>query len=127
MTVHLSDPRPGFCSACHNSPQGRYVDMDAVHDGGNFVDRETQAYIEGTDDLHLCEDCVRRAAEVLAFKPDLDARQFREIQRLELRIEYWRQRAEEATRALDRAVQGMPPDVPQPVKRGPGRPRKVAA
>lgn len=122
MSIRISDPRPPYCSACHNTTDGRYVDFDAVHDGGSFVDRETHAYIEGTDDLHVCEACMRDACEVLGFKPELQRRQFTEIRRQELIIEGLRDQNQKLKAAL--AVQ-VPGD--EPVRRGPGRPRKAVA
>lgn len=126
MTVCLSDPRPAYCSACHNSPDSRFVDFEAAFDAGAVVDNESQAVIAGSDDLHLCEACVRDAMEKLELKPELHARQLNEIRRLEIAVEYWRDKAQSTASLLDRTVREAPKDVPQPIKRGPGRPRKVA-
>ena len=116
MTVRISDPRPAFCSACHNAPPGRFVDFDAAFDSGAFVDRETQAYIEGSDDLHLCEPCVKLATEVLGLKAELNARQLREIRRLEAASDHWREYA----KRLEATLQERPDPAPRAV-------RKVAA
>lgn len=119
MSVRISDPAPAFCSACHNTPAGsRYVDFDAAHDAGAFVNRDTQAYIEGSDDLHLCERCLKLATEVLGEKPELHARQAREIRRLELAVEHWRDYSQSLEQTLEQR--------PEPAPRR-GRPRKVAA
>src|ERR1035437_2594230 len=58
MTVRLSDPRPAYCSACHNStPSGRYVDFDAAFDAGAFIGRGDQVLVEGSADLHMGAAC----------------------------------------------------------------------
>ena len=65
MTVRLSDPRPAFCSGCLNTPDGRYVDFEAAFDAGTFVEGEDRHYVAGSDDLHLCEQCLKTGCEVL--------------------------------------------------------------
>jgi hypothetical protein len=91
MTVRLSDPRPAYCSACHNStPSGRYVDFDAAFDAGAFIGREDQVLVEGSDDLHICEACMQLGMEILGVKPQLHASQRGEIKRLEQQVEHWR-------------------------------------
>lgn len=114
--IRLSDPKPAYCSACHNTPAGRFVDFDAAHDGGAFVDRDTQAYIEGSDDLHICESCMRRGLETLDLKPELHQNQLREIARLELAVEHWRDYA----RNLEATLEDRP-------ERAPRQRRKVTA
>jgi hypothetical protein len=121
MSIRISDPRPPYCSACHNAPvDSRYIDFDAVHDGGSFVGVEGQ-YLSGSEDLHVCESCIREACEALGFKPELQRRQFVEIQKQDIRIEALRDQNLKLKAAL--AVQVPDDDVP--VRRGPGRPRKV--
>jgi hypothetical protein len=117
--VRLSDPKPAFCSACAQGAVGnlRFVDMDAYHDGGTFVRPEDGAVLEGTDDLHLCEACVRSAASVLGFKPDLHARQSREIRELEGRVEHWRAYAKD----LEAVLEDRPEPAPSAGVRGRGR------
>jgi hypothetical protein len=117
--IRLSDPKPAFCSACHNTPDCRYVDFDAAHDGGCFVDRETQAYMEGSDDLHICENCLRVAMEKLAFKPELHSKQFNEIRKQDIQIE--------ALKAQVRSLKAALAAEPEPEARRPGPRRKVAA
>lgn len=117
MTVRISDPRPAYCSACHNSPDVKFVDFDAAHDAGAFVNRETQAYIEGSDDLHLCANCLRDASEVLALKPVIHARQAREIARLTTAVDHWRDYAH----GLEATLQERPDPAPRATR------RKVAA
>jgi len=106
VTIRLSDPPPAFCSACHNTPGGRYVDFDAAHDSGAFVDRDTQAYVEGSDDLHVCETCLKAAVEVLGLKAELHGRQLREIKRLEVMVDHWR----DYSRRLEATLKERPKD-----------------
>jgi hypothetical protein len=41
---------------------------------GAVVEEGTMAVIDSIDELHLCENCVRNAAETLDYKPGLHAR-----------------------------------------------------
>lgn len=94
--LRISDPKPNHCAACFRGADASvtFVDFDAAIDRGTFVN-EQNAVLEGIDDLHLCEACVRAAAEVLALKPALHARQIREIKRLEAENEHWREYAKD--------------------------------
>jgi hypothetical protein len=89
--IRLSDPKPAYCSACFRAGQEgiRFVDFDAALDSGCFVS-ELGVYQTGSDDLHLCEACVKSAAETLGLKAELHARQLREIRRLEIENEHWK-------------------------------------
>ena len=100
--VKISDPKPAFCSGCLRGADEtiRFVDFDAAFDAGAFVDRTTQAYVEGSDDLHLCENCVREAVERLDLKAELHQNQLREIRRLEIENEHWRDTARRAQAEL---------------------------
>jgi hypothetical protein len=111
--IRLSDPRPAYCSACHNAPEGRYVDFDAAHDGGSFLQENGVVYLEGSDDLHICEGCMRRGAEELALKPDVQQRQLREIRRLEAAAEHWKEYA----RSLEATLEERPERAPRQVRR----------
>lgn len=123
--VRLSDPRPAYCSACFNAPNDvPFVDMQAAFDGGQFRSEDGTQFISGSDDLHLCSDCVRAAAQALDLKPDLHARQLREIRRLEIAVEHWRSVASRNADALKQALETGPEHAP--VRRGLGRPRKDA-
>jgi hypothetical protein len=66
---------------------------------------------------------VREAAELIAYKPELHARQVREIRRLEIENEHWR----EQTRSLKNQLSNVLDEKLGPPVRRPGRPRKVAA
>lgn len=87
--LKISDPKPDRCAACFKGADADtvFVDFDAAIDRGTFVN-EQGAVLEGIDDLHLCEACVRAAAEEIGFKPQLHSRQLREIRRLELKVEH---------------------------------------
>lgn len=94
LRVRISDPKPDRCAACFQGAQEsvRFVDFDAAIDRGT-VASETGAVLSGIDDLHLCESCVQSAAEALDLKAALHGRQRREIRRLELVAEHWKERA----------------------------------
>lgn len=72
----LSDPKPARCAACMCSADAalRFVDLDALLDRGAVVEEGSMAVIDSIDELHLCENCVRDAAETLDYKPGLHAR-----------------------------------------------------
>jgi hypothetical protein len=92
--VRISDPKPAFCVGCWQGAQEnvRFVDFDAAFDGGQLVEERDGVIVSriAGDDLHLCEQCVRAAAQALALKPDLHARQVREIRKLELAVEHFK-------------------------------------
>lgn len=90
--VRVSDPKPDHCSMCFCGPSENVVffDCGAAFDAGAVINQESQAYVSGSDDLHLCESCVRELTETAGFKPELHGRQLREIRRLELQRDYWR-------------------------------------
>lgn len=112
--VKISDPKPAFCSGCLRGADEtvRFVDFDAAIDVGAFVGRHIQdgmevQFVEGSDDLHLCEQCVREAAETLGLKPELHQRQLREIRRLEIENEHWRDTARRAQKELDKQLEAI--------------------
>jgi hypothetical protein len=74
--AQISDPRPGVCSSClqASDPQVRFVNLGATIDRGAVTDPISGAVIQLLDDLHICESCIREAAEVLDYKPGLHAR-----------------------------------------------------
>lgn len=90
--VKLSDPKPTRCAACWCSADAdlRFADFDTLIDRGTICDAGSMAVLESIDDLHLCENCVRDAAEIMGLKPELHARQLREIRRLELARDHHR-------------------------------------
>lgn len=106
--VKISDPKPARCAACFCSADAnvRFVDFDAAIDRGTFIDPGgAGAVLDSIDELHLCEACVRSAGEVLDVKPALHARQLREIKRLELENEHWRDTARRAQAELNRQLE----------------------
>ena len=92
--VHVSDPNPAFCVGCWQGAQDgvRFVDFDAAFDGGQLVEERDGIIITRipADDLHLCESCVRAAAEALGLKPELHAKQVQTIKRLERERNHYR-------------------------------------
>lgn len=93
--MRLANPKPGFCSCCFAaSPELRFIDCEADYDGAPVLDPETQTIavlpwtgdLGGHDQLMLCETCVKKAAELVEFKPELHQRQLREIRKLELQV-----------------------------------------
>lgn len=120
--VRVSNPKPAFCSGCHKGAREdvRFIDFDAAHDSGMVeeIDQETGRVLRRMpgDDLHLCESCVRQAAEALGLRPELHANQARRIADLERTVAHWKDYAKRAEAVFK--------DRPEPVRRGPGRPRK---
>ena len=101
--IRLSDPLPARCSACLRSAgEGvRFVDFQAAFDGGAVVEEGMMAVRDSIDELHLCEACVKKAASILDYKPDLHAKQYQEIRRLELERDHWRDTAVRIKREAD--------------------------
>lgn len=100
--MRLADPPPGFCSACFGAaPERRFIDFQADYDGAPVLDRETgtiavmpwSGELGGHDNLYLCENCVRTAAELLAEKPKLTSALKQENQRTVLQRDHWRDAA----------------------------------
>lgn len=92
---------PIYCSACFGQyPDKRHVDLDAACDRG-FGEGPLPVSM---DDLILCEDCLREAAEVIGMRPDDEVRAerdkykrlFEEEQRLRVKAEGYANRMEEA-------------------------------
>lgn len=84
--LRLSDPKPARCAACFTSADAnmQFVDFDCLIDRGTFTDPGgAGAVLDSIDELHLCESCVRQAAEVLDFKPELYQQLLRRV-RLEM-------------------------------------------
>lgn len=115
--LRISDPRPSRCAACFQGGQAsvRFVDFDAAIDRGTIVD-DQNAVLDGIDDLHLCESCVRAAADVLALKPAVQAGQAREIRRLELSNDRWRQYAHDLEATLQTRPEPGPGAMRRPTK-----------
>ena len=117
MRVKISDPKPAYCAGCHAGAHAAltFVDFDAAFDAGQIVNQEG-AVLVGCDDLHLCEQCVREAAEALDLKPTLHSSQEREIARLQTVADHWKAYAARLQDALrDR------PETPEPRRPAAGR------
>jgi hypothetical protein len=101
LRVKISDPKPDRCAACFQGAQDnvRFVDYDAAIDRGTLIN-DMGAVLSGIDDLHLCESCVRQGMEALELKPELHSRQLREIRRLGLVAEHWRERCADLQRLI---------------------------
>lgn len=99
--VRLSDPQPAFCSMCARGADGsfRMFDCTAAFDAGVFQD-ENLSWVHGSDDLHLCEACVRELCEVAGMKPETNRRQLNEIRRLEVENAHWRAYAQKLEATL---------------------------
>ena len=83
--LRISDPKPARCAGCYCSSDAnlRFVDFDGVAlDRGAVVEEGSMAVIDSIDELHLCEACVRNAAEVIEYVPGLHQRQLQELRRL---------------------------------------------
>lgn len=130
--MRLADPPADFCSVCFNAnPQARYVDFEVSFDGRPVLKEDgtiAMSPVSGLpmqhDLLFVCETCWREACELLGLKPELHARQLREIQRQGIEIEHWRATAKRLQAELSRQVDANIEAAPAP-PRGPGRPRKV--
>lgn len=123
--VRIADPKPAYCSGCFQGAEEtvRFVDFQAAHDSGAFVN-EHGAVLEGSDDLYLCENCVRSAAEALALKPQLVSGLYLEIKALERdRDRLWAY-VKSLNEALASQQEVLDNRSPVPARRPPGRPRK---
>jgi len=106
--MRLADPRPSLCTACGNSGEQstRYVDCESVREGPVVLDDTGQIAVDPHgalvtfDDVFLCDGCVRAAAALLEVKPELHSRQLREIKRLELQVELWKDYARRQEQTL---------------------------
>lgn len=92
--ARISDPKPAFCSCCWQGAQEnvRFVDFDSAFEGGQQIEERDGVIVTRitADDLHLCEACVRSAAEVLGVKPELYSKVARELRKAEREREYWK-------------------------------------
>ena len=115
--MQITDFKPAICAGCFAAkPDAVYVDFHADWDGPTFLDDAGQR--QSIDDLIVCTDCVREAAEVA----ELHVNPIRsvELERDEARreAESWREYA----LSLEQTYGTRP----QPIKRPPGRPRKTS-
>jgi hypothetical protein len=77
--TRISDPQPTRCAGCLQSagPTVRFVDFDCFINRGVIVEEGSMAIVDSIDTLHLCESCVREAAETLDYKAGLHAQHLR--------------------------------------------------
>lgn len=106
--MRLADPKPSYCCVCLRGADAdvRFVDMNAAVDAGQVTGERDGVVVfrESMDDMMPCEDCIRSAARVLGFKPELHLKQLQEIEQLRLQVEHWRataKRAQEAVAAFE--------------------------
>src|SRR5579872_2884464 len=109
---------PMYCSACHNQDSSlTHVDFDAACDRG-YGDNNVSM-----DDLILCEECLRRGAELVGMR---DARELQdELTSLKRRLDQERYRADQADEyagRLELAIDARPVAISAPRRRG--RPAK---
>lgn len=74
--ARISDPVPARCSGCMQSAGAgqRFVNLDMRINRGTICQEGTIAVLERIDELHLCDACVRDAAEALEYVPELHQR-----------------------------------------------------
>ena len=103
--VKLSSPNPAYCPACFagSDDKTRFVDFDCAFDGGQMIEERDGVVIkrESADDLHLCERCVKQACEALGLKPERYAALARELKRVELERDHWKDYAKRVEAAIE--------------------------
>lgn len=127
--IHLTTTPPVVCSSCGGQyPHRRHVDFGAAWDGPMIsLGSEEQGIIgHSVDDLIVCEDCLKDAAELVGFGDVTALEESRRAlvehqnnvgQRLAKALEYV-ERLEKALASRESLEEVLRP------KRGPGRPRK---
>ena len=114
--ARIAYSNPPVCLACGGAkPHVRHVDFQAAYDGPTF--REEGAVVT-VDDLMICEDCVREAAELLAVDPQPMRELELERDRALSAADGWREYALSLEETYGRR--------PEPLRRGPGRPPRSA-
>lgn len=109
MRVKLSDPKPARCAACFCGADVdlRFVDFDAAINRGAFTEA-SGAVIDSIDELHICENCIREACEVLDMRPQHVQLLLREARDANRRADEWK-----AYALAVEAAQGERPEVPE--------------
>ena len=117
--MRVADPRPPYCSGCYTAAvEGvEFVDVNAAHEGETVTNPDTGALIHIMDDIYFCFACVQQMTEAANLKPELHAKQAREIRRLEIAAEHWEERA----KALEKLVAEGRPEPVHPARRGRAR------
>jgi hypothetical protein len=109
--IRISDPKPSHCAGCLTSSgtDVKFINFyDRLQDRGTIVEEGSMAVLASVDELHLCESCVRSAANALGLKPDVHRKQILEIQRLETQVDHWKDYA----RTLEATLQTRPEPAP---------------
>ena len=120
--LKIADPKPSHCIFCYagSDVDTRFVDFDAAVDRGVIIEEGSLAVLDSMDRGCVCETCIRNAAEVIGFKPELHSRQLREIRRLEIERDHWRDTTKRLRSELDQQIDA---NMAEPVRRN----RKAAA
>lgn len=114
--MKLAHSAPPICLACGCAkPHARHIDFEAAYDGPTF--REDGAVVT-VDDLMVCEDCLREAAQLLAIDPQPMRALELERDRAQTLADGWREYALSLEESYGRR--------PEPLRRGPGRPPRSA-
>lgn len=71
IAPEIAGKTPPYCSSCFQQQfDKKHIDFSVAWDGGTL--RDAGGTLITIDDLILCEDCVRLAANVLAHDPDAE-------------------------------------------------------
>jgi len=107
---------PAVCAACHSAkPHSRHIDYEAVIEGPVLRDAGALVTI---DDLIICEDCIREAAQLLAIDPQ-------PMRELEIDRDHYRAQAA-GWREYALSLEEIYGRRPEPLRRGPGRPPRTS-
>jgi hypothetical protein len=97
-----------------------FYTADTAFEGGQVTKEQDGVvlYRESIDDLNLCAvrddngrligGCVKELLEAAAYKPELHSRLLREIRRLEIENEHWRDYAKRLERTLNERPEPAP-------------------
>lgn len=74
--MKIADPNPTVCSVCLqppmiHDPQHRFVDFEVAYDGPVIPGSPANIPV---DDLFICEDCLKRGAELIGMENGEEAR-----------------------------------------------------
>lgn len=115
--MQITDFKPAICAGCFAAkPDATYVDFHADYDGPSFLD--DAGVRQHIDDLIVCTDCVREAAETAELHVNPTRSLELQLEQAQAEARKWREYAE----GLEERVGQRP----VPLKRPPGRPRKNA-
>jgi len=73
--MRRADPNPAYCSVCYQPPNVKegmgFVDFEVAYDGPVIPGASEPVCI---DDLIVCDDCVKAAANLIGFEDGADLR-----------------------------------------------------